>query len=71
MAHLATIGISQAVLIAETAYPGFVVEAELNNEEGFLVWNIEVVNLSQPQMRVELSIDAGNGRLLAVETSED
>lgn len=68
--QLATIGISQAILIAETAYPGIVVEAELDNEDDFLVWDVEVINTNHPHERIVLTIDAGNGRLLAVDTDD-
>ena len=71
LAQLATVSISQAILIAETAYPGLVTEAELDNEDDFLVWEIAIVTSEQSREPVELIIDAGDGRLLAVEISDN
>lgn len=58
-----------AVRIANTAYPGQALEAELEDENGFLVWS--VTQLSKNGKPVTLMIDAGNGRLLAAEADDD
>jgi len=66
MAGLASIRSSGATAIATRAFPGKVVETKLDNENGFLIWEVEVI-ASDGQESV-LKIDAGNGRLLAAET---
>lgn len=64
MASKAVIDIDQATNIARTALPGQVIEAKLDDEHGFLVWEVEVINKQRGE--TQLKIDAGNGRLLAM-----
>ena len=65
MAKLATITSEKAAGIAHKVLTGDVVETELDNENGFLVW--EVGMFDQNGEEISLVIDAGNGRLLAAE----
>ncbi len=65
----ARLSAADAMRIAQTAYPAKVVEAGLENENGFLVWNITQVGKDGKE--VTLMIDAGNGTLLAAETGDD
>lgn len=69
MAELARISSSDAAGIAARALPGKVVETKLKNENGYLVWKVETVNPDRKE--VEFMIDAGNGRLLAVDEEKD
>jgi hypothetical protein len=52
-----------AAAIAGKLLPGIVVETKLDNENGYLVWEVEI--LEPKGERTRLKIDAGNGRLLA------
>lgn len=61
----AKISSGEAARIAEKALPGKAVETRLDEENGYLVWEVEIVG-DQGQ-ETQLKIDAGNGRLLAVE----
>ena len=58
----------EATRIAEKALPGKVVETKLDADNGYLVWEVGLVG-DQGQVH-ELKIDAGNGRLLAIEAGE-
>jgi len=68
MAARAKITSSEAARIAQTALPGKVIETQLDDENGYLVWEVEVIG-DQGQ-EAQLKIDAGDGRLLAVEAGE-
>ena len=68
MARASRLSASQASEIAEKAIPGKVVETRLDNENGFLVWETSVVGANGDE--TQLKIDAGNGRLLAIESGE-
>lgn len=69
MARLARLTSSEAARIAVRALPGKVTSTRLDDENGYLVWNVEVV--SPDHQEVEFMIDAGNGRLLAAENEGD
>jgi uncharacterized membrane protein YkoI len=58
----------EAARIAEKALPGKVVETRLDEENGYLVWEVEIVG--ERGQETQLKIDAGNGRLLAVEADQ-
>ena len=45
------------------------VATELEVENGYLIWSVELIGSNHKHF--ELMIDAGNGRLLAVENEED
>ena len=71
LANQAGISAAAAGETALTALPGKIIEIKLDDENDFLVWEVEVVD-SQGQI-TELMIDAGDGRLLAAdqETEHD
>jgi hypothetical protein len=60
---MAKISLDQAVKDAVAAVPGRVLRVELEGEDGFLVYGIEVVG--QDQTVTDLKIDAGSGKVLA------
>lgn len=60
---------SEAAEIAIMALPGKVIETKLDNENGYLIWEVEIINGKGNETK--LMIDAGNGHLLAAESEED
>ncbi len=68
LAKLARVDRAHAESAALAAQPGQVVQTRLEDEEGFLVWQIDVKNANTA---TEVSIDAGNGKVLAVEPEEE
>ena len=66
---LAKIGRSQAEQTALKEVPGTVKEAELGDENGYVVWEIEVAADGGSYREVE--VDAGNGRILAQEAEDN
>ena len=59
---LAKITLQQAMTIASNAQSGNASKAELQNEDGFLVYNVVVVS---PDKKIhEIKVDAGNGSIL-------
>ena len=60
---------AEAVNIAHTAVPGRVVEAKLDEENSYLVWEVTIIEMQGH--KVELKIDAGNGKLLAAQVDEN
>jgi uncharacterized membrane protein YkoI len=65
---LAKITLDQAVQKALDAVPGRVLKMELQNENGFLIYGIEVVTADKTI--VEVKVDAGSGKVLATERDE-
>ncbi len=65
MADQARISAAEAARIATQAHPGTVVETELGNENGSLIW--EVTQQDVRGQEIQLKLDAGNGNLLAAE----
>ena len=59
---LAKIDMDQAMAAALAAVPGKVLKAELDDENGFLVYEIEVVAANKNVMKVK--VDAGDGKVL-------
>lgn len=59
---MAKITMAQAMEAALTAVPGQVLKAELDDEKGFLVYEIEVVTANKTVMKV--TVDAGDGKVL-------
>lgn len=64
----AKISFDSAIKSALAAVPGKVLKAELENEDGFLVYGIEVVK-SDRQI-VDVAVDAGNGKVLKIEKDQ-
>ena len=62
---LAKITLQQATTIASNAQSGNISKAELQNEDGFLVYNVVVV--SQDKKIHEIKVDAGNGSILRID----
>jgi uncharacterized membrane protein YkoI len=58
----------QAEQAATRQTHGKVIETELENDNGFLVW--EVKSIAQDGSLTEVYIDAGNGKVLAMEQEE-
>jgi len=71
MAGQAGLTSSEAAKIATTALPGKVIETKLDDENGYLIWEVEIIGTDGHE--TEFKIDAGNGRLLAAanENGED
>ncbi len=61
--QLAKITQEQASRIALERHPGQLLKTELENEDGTLVYNVEVV--APDKKMSEIKVDAGNGRVLA------
>jgi hypothetical protein len=59
---LAKISVQEAIAAAGNATSGRVIEVALDRENGFLVYEIEMIMPNQS--RKELLIDAGNGKIL-------
>jgi uncharacterized membrane protein YkoI len=66
LSSLALITVDQAQDAAQAVYPGTtVIEVELDNENGCLVYSVELSN------GLEVKVDAGNGEILHVESDDD
>lgn len=59
---LAKISLQDAIAAASKGTTGKVIEAALDREDGFLVYEIEV--LMPNQVKKEVLVDAGNGQIL-------
>jgi len=66
---MAKISIMDALNKAKAKYPGKAVEAELKNEDGYLIYKVEIVGPDRSVM--ELEVDAGNGAILGTEKEKD
>jgi uncharacterized membrane protein YkoI len=62
---LAKISFDATLQAALTAVPGSVVKAELEVEDGNLQYSFEIINAKKK--KVEVEIDAGNGKVLDVD----
>lgn len=58
----------QAESAALAVQPGQVVKAKLDDEDGYLVWQIDV---KHPKGVTEIAVDAGNAKALAAEAEDD
>lgn len=67
-AKLARITQQQAEAAALAVQPGQVVQAKLDDEEGYLVWQIDI---KHDKGTTEIAVDAGNSKLLAAEAQEN
>jgi len=62
---LAQVTFDQALAAARAAVPGAVIKAELEVENGGLMYSFEIVTANREVKEVE--IDAGNGRVLDID----
>lgn len=69
LASLATVSEQQARELALGAIPGEVAEIELDNENGSVVWSVEVTATDGTDH--EVVIDAGNGEVLAQQVDDE
>ena len=58
----------EAEAAALAALPGEVVKAKLDDEDGYLVWQIDVKHAKGV---TEVAVDAGNAKVLAMEAEDD
>lgn len=58
----------EAEAAALAVMPGQVVKARLDDEDGYLVWQIDV---KHAKGTTEIAVDAGNAKVLAAEAEED
>lgn len=68
-ADLAKISMMDALKKAQEKYPGKPIEVELEEEDGYLVYKVEIVGSDKSIM--ELSVDAGTGAILQMEKEKD
>jgi uncharacterized membrane protein YkoI len=68
-AALAKINFQTAFVAAVKAVPGKVISGDLNVEDGILQYEFEIVTPNKKVM--DVSIDAGDGRVLNVEEGDD
>jgi uncharacterized membrane protein YkoI len=66
---MAKISMTEALNKAKAKYPGKPVEVELENEDGYLIYEVEIVGPDRTVM--ELAVDAGNGAILKMEKEKD
>ncbi|OPY76202.1 MAG: Peptidase propeptide and YPEB domain protein [Syntrophorhabdus sp. PtaU1.Bin058] len=66
LAGMAKIPIDSAVSEALKAVPGKVVKAELENEDGYLVYGIEIAKADR--QIADVKVDAGNGKVMKIDT---
>lgn len=67
-AQHATVTQQQAESAALAVMPGQVVKSKLDDEDGYLVWQIDV---KHAKGTTEIAVDAGNSKVLAAEAEED
>ena len=66
--NLAQIKKSQAITLGNKAGLGKVIQAKLDEDEGFLVWELDLVGNHGDL--IKLTLDAGNGNALKLEIEE-
>ena len=67
-AKLARVSQQEAEAAALALQPGQVVHAKLDDEDGYLVWQIDV---KHDKGITEIAVDAGNSKVLAAEAEEN
>ncbi|MFI5772962.1 PepSY domain-containing protein [Streptomyces sp. NPDC051658] len=65
----ARVDVADAITAAVKAVPGTVTEAELDDEDGGLVWELDVYGSDKAWH--DVTVDAGNGKVLGKHTSDD
>lgn len=68
-AEMAKISLDSAVNAASQAVPGQVLGAELENENGYLVYGVEI--LKADHQIADVKVDAGNGKVLKIDTDQN
>jgi uncharacterized membrane protein YkoI len=66
---LAKLSLSAAVAAAEKSVAGKTIKAELEEDGGFLIYSVEIVGADKNTS--EVKVDAGTGKILAVEKDEE
>jgi uncharacterized membrane protein YkoI len=69
LASLAKISLVDAVQAALAATPGQAIKAELENENDYLVYGVEIVGADGKI--TDVKVDAGNGKILASEIDSE
>lgn len=69
LASLATVSQADAESAALAAVSGEIIQSEVDNENGFVVWSIEVRDDAGTVH--DVTIDAGNGQVLGTESEAD
>jgi len=67
--RLANISFAEVAGIAHAVAPGRIVEAKLDEENNYLIWEVTIIGTQGH--KVELKIDAGSGKLLATQVDEN
>lgn len=62
---LAKVSCMEAIKVATDLISGKVIECKLEDEDGFLVYGVEI--MSKDNTMIEVQVDAGSGRALASE----
>ncbi|MCX4734778.1 PepSY domain-containing protein [Streptomyces sp. NBC_01363] len=65
----ARVDVADAITAAVKAVPGTVTEAELDDEDGGLVWELDVYGSDKAWH--DVTVDAGNGKVLGKHVSDD
>lgn len=68
LAKLAKVSKAEAIAAATQAVRGQAGKVELDNENGSVVWSVEVTSGST---HVDVKVDAGNGKVLATDADND
>jgi hypothetical protein len=68
LTNLAKHSQAEAEKAAISKMPGKIIETELDEENGFLVWHVEV--LAKDGTSSEVAVDAGNGEVLAIDPQD-
>lgn len=66
--EMAKISMDSAISTALKQVPGKVLRAELENQDGYLVYGIEIVKADH--QTVDVKVDAGNGMILKTDTDQ-
>jgi uncharacterized membrane protein YkoI len=67
-AEMAKISMGSAINAALQEVPGKAVRAELENEDGFLVYGVEIAK--NDHQFVDVKVDAGNGKVLKIDQDQ-
>lgn len=68
LVKLAKVSLVDAIKAAQKGVPGTPVSAELEGEDGFLVYSVDIATASQT---IEVIVDAGTGKVLQTEVDEE